>query len=340
MCCIETTPVAKTKRMGIIAVHGGLDTSREQPFMEVLREAALAGYRLLSSSRTQAMEAVLKVLEDSPKFNCGYGSVLNLNGEVEMDASLVDGATSRFSSVAAIRHVRNPVSVARSLMENTTQVILAGEGALSFARQQGFPEEDCISTEQLDAWRKARDSRARGETPSQNLFTGLEYHGDTVGCVTWDGTGLAAASSTGGCSLKTPGRVGDTPCLGGGIFASKISATVCTGIGESFIETLTAKYVDEKIEGGCHPQQAVELALERLYKMKGADGGILAVDALGRIGSAFNAGRFPVVVVVDGAMIEEYEPIQVKRPPRPYFAPTPHPATPMNDTQLPTVELT
>lgn len=298
--------------MGIIAVHGGLDTSRETQFMEILREAALRGYKLINNSRTKALEAVINALEESPKFNCGYGSVLNLNGEVEMDASIVDGALNRFSAVAAIRKVRNPISVALRLMEKTDQVILAGEGAVEFARQQGFPEADCISEEQFKAWQKGKDSLARGKAPTQNLFTGLEYHGDTVGCVVWDGEGLAAASSTGGCSLKTPGRVGDTPCLGGGIFASQTSAVVCTGVGEAFIETLTAKYIDEKIASGAHPQEAVELALKRLDELKGAQGGILALDARGRFGSAFNAGQFPVVVVVGGSIMEKYEPVNLR----------------------------
>ncbi len=303
---------AQTKGMGIIALHGGLDTSRERQFMAVLQEAALQGYRLLTKSRAQALEAVLNILEDSPKFNCGYGSVLNMDGEVEMDAAIADGLTVRFSAVAAIRNVQNPISVARALMEKTNEVILAGDGAFKFALQQGFPRANCISEEQLEAWRKAKESLARGETPSQNLFTGLAYRGDTVGCVAWDGTGLAAASSTGGCSLKIPGRVGDTPSLGGGIFASRTSATVCTGVGEAFIETLTAKFIDEKISAGTPPQEAAELALDRLYKLKRVEGGILTIDAAGRTGSAFNAGQYPVVVVVDGKLLDNYEPVNMR----------------------------
>ncbi|RJX18011.1 MAG: asparaginase [Desulforudis sp.] len=298
--------------MEIIAVHGGLDTSRDRQFMEVLEEAAQQGYKLLATDRVQAMEAVIRVLEDSPKFNCGYGSILNLDGEVEMDAAIVDGVTNRFAAIAAIRLVNNPISVARRLMEKTEQVIVAGDGAVKFARQQGFPEANCVSEEQLDAWQKAKESLARGETPTQNLFTGLEYHADTVGCVVWDGKGLGAASSTGGFSLKMPGRVGDTPCLGGGIFASPTSATVCTGVGEAFIETLTAKYVDEQIVSGLHPQQAVEFALRRLADLKGTEGGILTMDAEGRIGSAFNAGRFPVVFLVNGKVQKDFKPVNLK----------------------------
>jgi len=293
-------------------VHGGLDTSREREFMAVLEEAAMQGHGCLAAGRVRALEATLTVLEDSPKFNCGYGSVLNLDGEVEMDAALVDGPTGRFSAVAAIRNVRNPISVARAVLEKTTQVLLAGEGAVRFARRQGFPEAGCASDEQAQAWRNAGDRLARGEKPEQNPFTGLEDHGDTVGCVVWDGRGLAAASSTGGCFLKLPGRVGDTPCLGGGIFASAASAVICTGVGESFVETLTAKYVDEQIAGGAHPQQAVESALKRLEDLKGVKGGILALDTRGRIGAAFNAGKFPVVIVRGGKILAAYEPVNLR----------------------------
>ena len=304
---------AQTMAMGIIAVHGGLDTSREKQFLEILQEAALQGHELLSKSRVQALEAVLRVLEESPKFNCGYGSVLNFDGDVEMDAAIVDGASNRFAAVGAIRDVHHPVSVARALMEKTSDVILSGQGAVKFARNQGFPAANCVSDEQYDAWQKARESLARGEKPSQNLYTGLAYYGDTVGCVVWDGEGLAAGSSTGGCSLKTPGRIGDTPSLGGGIFASRTSAVVCTGVGEAFVQTLTAKYVDEQIAGGSDPQQAIKSALKRLHDLKGAEGGILAVNARGRVGSAFNAGQFPVVVVADGKLLDGYQPANLRR---------------------------
>lgn len=300
--------------MGIIAVHGGLDTSREKQYLEILQEAALKGHELLLKSRVQALEAVLQVLEESPKFNCGYGSVLNFDGIAEMDAAIMDGPSNRFAAVAAIQDVRHPISVARALMEKTSNVILAGAGAVKFARAQGFPIVDCIADRQHESWQKARASLARGEKPAQNLYTGLvsASYGDTVGCVLWDGAGLAAASSTGGCLLKTPGRVGDTPSLGGGIFASKTSAVVCTGIGEAFIETLTAKYVDQVIAAGNEPNQAAGLALVRLYEQKRAEGGILAVDAQGNVGSAFNAGRFPVVVVADGRLIDNYQPVNLR----------------------------
>ena len=214
--------------MGIIAIHGGLDTSREKPYLEVLQEAGLKGYQLLDRGYIQALEAAINTLEDSPKFNCGYGSVLNLNGVAEMDASIVDGATGRFSAVAAIRQIQSHLG-SRRLMKDR-QVLLAGQGAFEFAQKEGFSEGNCISEEQFRAWQKGKDRLARGMSPSQNLFTGLEYRGDTVGCVIWDGENLGAASSTGGVSLKMPGRVGDTPCLGGGSFASRTSVSSAPGL--------------------------------------------------------------------------------------------------------------
>jgi len=296
--------------MTIIAVHGGLDTSREPPFMETLRKAAMDGLAALPRGRVAACEAVLRVLEDSPLFNCGYGSVLNFDGEVEMDAAIADGATGRFAAVAAVRAVANPISLARAVMEQTTQVILAGEGAVRFARRLGMPEANLIAPAQHSAWLRAREKLARGEEPDQNLYTGLP-EGDTVGCVVWDGAYLAAASSTGGCSLKMPGRVGDTPCFGGGIYASGACAVVCTGIGEAFIETLTARYVDELVTAGSHPQAAVEQALARLAAARRVEGAILALDARGRVGAAFNAGRFPVVVVENGAVRTDFAPRRI-----------------------------
>ncbi len=297
----------------VIALHGGLDTSRSEKHLSVMQKAVLDGSRLIKEGRVAALEAVLNILEDNSLFNCGYGSVLNTDGEAEMDAAVVDGASGRFAAVAALKLVRRPISVARLLLEKTHHVLLAGEGALRFALRHGFPLENCISPEQLAAWQRARQSLSAGCAPAQNPFTGLlENGGDTVGCVVCDGCGLAAASSTGGCSSKLPGRVGDTPFLGGGIFASPKSAVVCTGVGEAFVETLTARYVDEKIAAGLHPQEAVEAALMRLWNLKRAQGGILALDASGRVGAAFNAGRFPVVIAINGKIISGFEPADLK----------------------------
>lgn len=298
--------------MSVILVHGGVETSEAPPCINIVLEAALAGFAALGKGCLSAAEEAVKLLEDSPLFNAGYGSVLNLEGRVEMDAAIIDGYTGRFGAVAAIRDVANPVSVARRVLEETSHVILAGQGVTSFARSRGFPRADCVAPEMLKAWQRATRLRARGEAPGASLFTGLPPEDcqprDTVGCVVCHQGRTAAASSTGGSFLKLPGRVGDTPVIGGGIYASGRCAVVCTGLGEAFIETLTAKYVDSLIAHGLHPREAAEKAIVRLWEKRGAPGGILVVDSLSRWGAAHNAHSFPVALLVDGKPVDDYKP--------------------------------
>lgn len=298
--------------MSVIMVHGGVETSIAPPYIKVLREAAVAGLKALAAGHLDAAEEAVKVLEDSPLFNAGYGSVLNRNGQVEMDASIIDGTTGRFGAVAAIQDVCHPVSVARRIMEATSHVILAGQGATEFALSQGFPRRSNVSPEMLASWQKATDMMARGTVPGVSLFTGLPEEMsqpcDTVGCVVFHSGQLAAASSTGGSFLKLPGRVGDTPVIGGGIFASERCAAVCTGLGEAFIETLTAAYVNSLLAHGLHPQETAEKAIARLYQKRGATGGILVVDNKNRWGAAHNALTFQAALVVDGKLVEDFTP--------------------------------
>ncbi len=304
--------------MDLVLVHGGVETSDAPPYMKVLEGAALAGFRALETSILSAAEEAVKFLEDSPLFNAGYGSVLNLEGRVEMDAAIMDGFTGRFAAVAAIRDVANPVSVARRVLEDTPHVLLAGRGATKFARSRGFPRVSCVTPEMFRAWQEAVRRRSRGEVPEVSLFTGLPAEmgraWDTVGCVVCRRGRLAAASSTGGSFLKLPGRVGDTPVIGGGIFASRRCAVVCTGLGEAFIETLTAKHVDSLLARGLHPQEAAERTVTRLSKKKGSPGGVLVADSRGRWGAAHNACSFPAVLAVEGRIVGSFLPRKVPGP--------------------------
>lgn len=310
-CRPKTEPVIRLGRgiivnMGIIIVHGGVETGAEAPFLEVLREAALTGHSSLVRGHLDAAEESVKVLEKTPLFNAGYGSVLNMDGEVEMDASIMDGYSGRFGAVAAIDHVEHPVAVARLVMEETAHVLLAGRGAASFARAKGFPRVNCIAPAMLKAWQKARDNLATGAGTDASPFTGLPAQVkdacDTVGCVVSHGGKLAAASSTGGSFLKIPGRVGDTPLPGAGIFASRWCAVVCTGLGEAFTETLSAKYVDSLVAGGLHPQEAAAEAIHRLNRERGAAGGMVVLDHQNRYGAAHNCSSFPLALVIDGKL--------------------------------------
>ncbi|MCL5058430.1 MAG: isoaspartyl peptidase/L-asparaginase family protein [Actinobacteria bacterium] len=302
--------------MNIIMVHGGADTSSAPQFCEVLREASLAGHRALVAGLLDAAEEAVKILEGSPLFNAGYGSVLNRDGEVEMDASIMEGTTGKFGAVAAIRSVSHPVSVARLVLEETPHVLLAGRGATEFARTRGFPPVDSRSSRMVEAWQRARDRAKQGLSPETSLFTGLPPDSsspcDTVGCVVFHAGRVAAASSTGGSFMKAPGRVGDTPIPGAGIYASSSCAAACTGLGEAFIETLTAKYVDSLVELGIHPQEAAEKAIIRLAEKRGgAVGGIIVVDSRGRFGAAHNSRSFPVALVADGKLDESFIPRKI-----------------------------
>ena len=194
------------------------------PQRKALERALDAGYEVLKlGSALDAVTAAVVVLEDDPFFNAGRGSSFNSDGEIEMDASIMDGAGLRAGAVAAVRRIRNPILAARAVMEKTRHVLLAGDGAERFARKQGLrlePPEYFHTARRLTALRKKR----------------VSYHG-TVGAVALDAEGnLAAATSTGGYTGKMPGRVGDSPIVGAGTYADNRACAVSgTGLGEAFI---------------------------------------------------------------------------------------------------------
>jgi len=287
--------------MAVIIVHGSVETSEAVPYIQGLRAAAENGYQRLASGRMEAVLAAVNALEDNPLFNAGFGSVLNLDGHVEVDGSIMDGHTGRFAGVAAMPNTRYAITTAYQLMHHSKHVLLAGAGAAKFARAQGIPEDDCVTEEQRASYQHAMRLLADGKELTFSPYTGLAKETDTVGCVVVDAHGrLAAGSSTGGSFLKHPGRVGDTPVIGGGIFASDVAAVVCTGRGEAFIQTLTAKYVDDEIRAGGHPQQVAVAAVERMRRITGENGGVIVVGSDARIGIAHNCASFPVFAVIDG----------------------------------------
>lgn len=295
--------------MDAIIIHGGVETPATSNYLKILIQAAETGFKVLSRSPLDAAEAALNILEDHPLFNAGYGSVLNLAGEVELDAAICDGQSGRFGAVGAIKNVAHPISVARKVMENTSHVLLTGEGAEKFAHSQGFSVANCVTEEMHRAWQQAMDARRHAQPlTGVSLMTGLAkgalHAGDTVGVLVYHDGHLAAASSTGGSFLKLPGRLGDTPILGGGILATKKGAVVCTGIGEAFIETMTAGYVGQLLESGISAQAAAEMAITRLSAEKSLPGGIIVMDQTGGYGSAYNSYSFPVAVIVDGKVID------------------------------------
>src|SRR5918996_532813 len=213
---------------------------------DILKEAALVGWGILQRGGTalDAVEAAVVVLEDNPLFNAGTGSTLNSLGKSEMDAAIMEGASLRAGAVAAVRGIKNPVKLARRVMDDGRHVLLAGEGALLFARQIGVSE---VSAETLIA----EEQRKRWD----------EKHG-TVGAVALAATGqTAVATSTGGILNKLPGRVGDSALLGSGTYADETGGVSCTGHGEAIIRIVMAKTALDFLRSGLDPTEAANRAV-------------------------------------------------------------------------------
>lgn len=265
----------------------------------------------MGESCLKAVSSTVTELEDNPLFNAGLGSVLNEDGYVEVDGSIMDGESGRFAGIAAMPNTRYAIATAYLLLRHSRHVLLAGSGAAQFARSHGIPEDNCITEEQLASWQLAKRLISEGKELDFSPYTGLQKETDTVGCVLVnDAAQLAAGSSTGGSFLKHPGRVGDTPVIGGGIYASRNCAVVCTGRGEAFIQTLTAKFVDDEIGKGRQPQEVAEEAIRRMTRLTGESGGLIVVDAGQRYGMAHNCRTFPVAVMVDG-IVEDVRPVNI-----------------------------
>jgi beta-aspartyl-peptidase (threonine type) len=253
----------------------------------VLKEALEAGYELLAkgNSSLDAVAAAVLVLEDSPLFNAGRGSAFNADGDIEMDASIMDGATLAAGAVAAVRRIRNPVLAARAVMENTRHVLLAGDSADRFARRHGLKLERPGYFHTARRWNALKRNRKN-------------YHG-TVGAVALDAEGnLAAATSTGGYTGKLPGRVGDSPLIGAGTYADNRACAVSgTGLGEAFIRAAVAHDVCARMRyGGSSLTAAAAAALKNVAAL-GGDGGLIAVDRRGNVAMPFNSeGMFRACV--------------------------------------------
>ncbi len=329
----------QSPRLGFI-IHGGagvikkgtLTPEQEAEYVKKLEEAVTAGYKALQDGKNavEAVEIGIRILEDSPLFNAGKGAVFTADGKNELDASIMEGKTLNAGAVAGLHHVKNPISLARAVMERSPHVMMIGDGAEVFAKEMGLElvaekyfwtqqrwdalqqvlkeekEKEKVKSEKgksisggLNAPRSKEDIYAE-MTPSQML---AENKFGTVGAVALDKDGnIAAGTSTGGMTNKKYGRVGDAPIIGAGTFANNNTCGVsATGWGEYFIRLGVARDISTQIEYRAMPvQQAADIVMKKVQAI-GGDGGVIAMDQFGNMAVSFNSeGMYRAYIGSDG----------------------------------------
>jgi beta-aspartyl-peptidase (threonine type) len=281
-----------------LAIHGGAGTlpraetsgGRERKYREGLGDALDAGFAVLQAGGTSldAVTRAVVLLEDNPLFNAGHGSVFTLDGRNELDAAIMDGGSLGAGAVCGVVHIRNPVELARTVMEHSEYVMLSGPGAEEFALSRGFALVPRSYFYTPERWRQLE--RIRGGDGDLSALT--ISHVGTVGAVALDAAGrLAAATSTGGMTGKRYNRIGDSPVIGAGTYADNRSCAVsATGHGEIFIRAAVAHDICARMRfGGRSLNEAVrEVVLEELPAL-GGEGGVIAIDPRGAIAMEFNS---------------------------------------------------
>jgi L-asparaginase / beta-aspartyl-peptidase len=315
---ISTLPLAaETTRTPVLVIHGGAGTilranlteELEAEIRRALHEALEAGYAILQAggSSLDAVEAAVKLMEDSPHFNAGRGSVFTAEGRNELDAAIMDGRTGQAGAVAGLTVIRHPISAARAVMQKSPHVFLIGRGADLFATQQGLEvvAPEWFWTERR--WKALQQTLMQSAAAEEQRTARL----GTVGAVALDRHGnLAAATSTGGMTAKRFGRVGDVPVIGAGTYAENgVVAISATGHGEFFIRNVVAYDIAARMKYGqaTLASAADEVINQKLRALKG-DGGVIAVDAQGNIAMPFNtAGMYRGSIRAEGeAMVALY----------------------------------
>jgi L-asparaginase / beta-aspartyl-peptidase len=283
-----------------LAIHGGAGTlvrgamtpEKEAAYTRALHEALSAGYEVLETGgiALDAVEKAVISLENSPLFNAGKGSVFTSAGTHEMDASIMEGAGRQAGAVALVTGVKNPIRLARLVMEQSGHVLLAGEGAETFAREMGLPFESSeyfFDQLRYDQWQEVKNT----DEVILDHTLGKDKKFGTVGAVALDSHGnLASATSTGGMTNKKFGRVGDSPVIGAGTYANNATCAVsCTGSGEYFLRGVVAYDVSSLMEHkGLSLLDACREVVHRRLKNLGGDGGLIAIDAQGHVCLDFN----------------------------------------------------
>ena len=313
---------AKEAKIGLV-VHGGAGTmerrkmteAREREYRAGIETALRAGWEILQrgGSSLDATEAAVRTLEDDPLFNAGKGSVFNAAGVNEMDAAIMDGKTLRAGTVANVQHVKNPITLARLVMEKSPHVMMAGEGAEAFAKEHGIELVDTkyfFTQERWDELQSDKEKEKSKAAPVGDKKFIVEPEGahGTVGAVALDRNGnLAAATSTGGKSNKLSGRIGDTPVIGAGTYANNATCAVSgTGDGEFYIMATAAHDVSAMMEYRRKSVQEASVAvIDKIGKL-GGTGGMIAIDKSGNISLPFNtSGMYRGYVDANGKFVTE-----------------------------------
>jgi len=292
--CLSVAEAAKPRHWAL-AVHGGagviekknLSPEAEAQYRAGIQAALAAGSKVLASggSSVDAVEATLRVLEDDPNFNAGKGAVFTAEGRNELDASIMDGSTRKAGAVAGVTRTRNPISLARAVMEHSPHVMLAGPGADEFSKTQGLEQVDPAYFRTERRWRELEEWRK-----DHAAVIDSAHRFGTVGAVALDQNGhLAAGTSTGGTTGKRWGRVGDSPIIGAGTYAADGNCAVsATGTGEFFIRTSAARQVCDRVLWNRQSIQSAADATIANIGIIGGDGGLIAMNAAGRVAFAMN----------------------------------------------------
>lgn len=287
-----------------IIVHGGAggwNNADDDQILAGMKQAASAGWAVLSQDRSalEAVEAATIVLEDHPLFDAGFGSFLNDCGEVEMDALITNGSTIDFGAVAAVRHVRNPISLARLVMTETKHSFFVAEGADRLAMQLGISPVcnlSMVTEKEFAAYQERVRNTAQAEEPD---------HG-TVGAVAIDRDGhIATATTTGGSPHKLKGRVGDVPIYGaGGYSDDRAGGASATGVGENIMRYFLSKYAVDLIASGTLPLEAAQAAVKYVGNhIPNPEVGVITVDASGNVGAAHTTNGMPVAWVDSAGVV-------------------------------------
>jgi len=302
-----------------IVIHGGAGAlapgrytpEEEAAYKAKLTEALNTGYGVLETGgpALDAVEAAITLMEDSPLFNAGKGAVFTREGENELDASIMDGATLNAGAVAGVTRVKNPIKLARAVMEHSEHVMFAREGAEKFAKEHGL---DMVKRKYFYTdyrWKTYKDALA-AERAKEHSALPIDYKWGTVGAVALDAKGnIAAGTSTGGMTLKRYGRVGDSPIIGAGTYADNKSCAVSsTGHGEYFMRLTIARDICAQVEyGGKSVEAAADDVINNRLEALGGDGGVIVLAPDGTYSMTFNtAGMFRGVKNAEGERVAIY----------------------------------